>query len=71
MWRIIISALTGIGFCTAGLFYVAMSGQFSPPYWQLPVLVLIGSGFALWGIVSLIVLTFKSATTYAAQEFKK
>jgi len=71
MWRIIITAFIGIGLCAAGVLYVAVSGHFTPPYWQFPILLLIGSGFALWGTVSLIVLTFKSATTYTAKEFKK
>ena len=71
MWRIIIITLTGVGTCVAGLFYVAMSGQFTPPYWQVPVFFIVGGIFALWGGVSLAVLTFKSATSYVADEFKK
>jgi len=71
MWKIIITVFTGIILCAAAAVYVAVSGQFTPPYWQFPVLALIAAGLGIWGGVSLVVLTFKSATTHVAKEFKK
>jgi len=71
MWKIILTSLTGIVLCAAAAVYVAVYSHFEPPYWQFPTLALIASGLGIWGIVSLAVLTFKSATTHVAKEFKK
>ena len=71
MWKIIITTLIVFTLCAVAAIYVAVSGHFEPPYWQFPVLALIAAGLGIWGGVSLVVLTFKSATTHVAKEFKK